>query len=118
MNKILKKFWNINLIDNDNADVLIYDEIAMKTSQDFWTGAEGTEVTPKAFRDDLEGIMANNICVRINSGGGDVFAAESIATAIKDERAKGKTANLWRYRALNGGFYIFKHEYIYVFQKV
>lgn len=35
-----------------------------------------------------------------------------------NERAKGKTANLWRYRALNGGFYIFKHEYIYVFQKV
>lgn len=44
------------------------------------------------------------------------------ATIIKNmegnERAKGKTANLWRYRALNGGFYIFKHEYIYVFQKV
>ncbi len=35
-----------------------------------------------------------------------------------NERAKGKTANLWRYRALNGGFYIFKHEYIYIFQKV
>ncbi len=35
-----------------------------------------------------------------------------------NERVKGKTANLWRYRALNGGFYIFKHEYIYVFQKV
>ncbi len=35
-----------------------------------------------------------------------------------NERAKGKTANLWRYRALNGGFFIFKHEYIYVFQKV
>ena len=35
-----------------------------------------------------------------------------------NERAKGKTANLWRYRALNGGFYIFKHEYIYVFQKI
>ena len=34
-----------------------------------------------------------------------------------NERAKGKTANLWRYRALNGGFYIFKHEYIYIFQK-
>ena len=24
-----------------------------------------------------------------------------------NERAKGKTANLWRYRALAGGFYIF-----------
>ncbi len=35
-----------------------------------------------------------------------------------NERAKGKTANLWRYRALNGGFYIFKHEYIYIFQKI
>ncbi len=35
-----------------------------------------------------------------------------------NERAKGKNANLWRYRALNGGFYIFKHEYIYVFQKL
>ncbi len=34
-----------------------------------------------------------------------------------NERAKGKNANLWRYRALNGGFYIFKHEYIYIFQK-
>ncbi len=35
-----------------------------------------------------------------------------------NEKAKGKTANLWRYRALNGGFYIFKHEYIYIFQKI
>ena len=35
-----------------------------------------------------------------------------------NERAKGRTANLWRYRALAGGFYIFKHEYIMIFQKV
>ena len=44
------------------------------------------------------------------------------ATIVKNmegnERAKGKKANLWRYRSLNGGFYVFKHEYIYVFQKV
>lgn len=43
------------------------------------------------------------------------------AIIIKDmqgnERAKGKTANLWRYRALAGGFYIFKHEYVMIFQK-
>ena len=43
------------------------------------------------------------------------------AIIVKDiqgnERAKGKTANLWRYRALAGGFYIFKHEYVMVFQK-
>ena len=34
-----------------------------------------------------------------------------------NERAKGKTANLWRYRALNGGFFIFRHEYIFIFEK-
>lgn len=34
-----------------------------------------------------------------------------------NERAKGKTANLWRYRALAGGFFIFKHEYVMIFQK-
>ena len=90
MAEILKKFWDISVIDSDNAEVLIYDNIATKKSVNFWTGKEGTEVTPTAFRDDLAGITANNICVRINSGGGDVFAAESIATVIKDERAKGK----------------------------
>ncbi len=44
------------------------------------------------------------------------------AAIVKDiqgnERAKGKTAHLWRYRALNGGFYIFQHEYIFIFQKI
>ncbi|HSA06510.1 MAG TPA: DNA methyltransferase [Candidatus Gastranaerophilales bacterium] len=34
-----------------------------------------------------------------------------------NEIGKGKTNNLWRYRALAGGFYIFKHEYIMIFQK-
>ncbi len=34
-----------------------------------------------------------------------------------NEIGKGKTGNLWRYRALAGGFYIFKHEYIIIFEK-
>jgi 16S rRNA G966 N2-methylase RsmD len=34
-----------------------------------------------------------------------------------NEIAKGKNNNLWRYRALAGGFYIFKHEYIIIFFK-
>lgn len=34
-----------------------------------------------------------------------------------NEVAKGKDNNLWRYRALAGGFYIFKHEYVMVFFK-
>ena len=34
-----------------------------------------------------------------------------------NEIGKGKSNNLWRYRALAGGFYIFKHEYVMVFRK-
>jgi predicted RNA methylase len=34
-----------------------------------------------------------------------------------NERGKGRAANLWRYRALAGGYYIFKHEYVMIFQK-
>ncbi|MCX8053180.1 MAG: site-specific DNA-methyltransferase [Armatimonadetes bacterium] len=34
-----------------------------------------------------------------------------------NEIAKGKSNNLWRYRALAGGFYVFKHEYVMVFVK-
>jgi hypothetical protein len=34
-----------------------------------------------------------------------------------NERGKGRTSNLWRYRALAGGYYIFKHEYVIIFHK-
>ena len=43
------------------------------------------------------------------------------AIVVKDiagnERGKGRDSNLWRYRALAGGYYVFKHEYVIVFQK-
>jgi len=43
------------------------------------------------------------------------------AIIVKDiqgnEKGKGRSANLWRYRALAGGYYIFKHEYIIVMFK-
>ncbi|QBN17621.1 DNA methyltransferase [Flavobacterium nackdongense] len=42
------------------------------------------------------------------------------ATIVKNfEDTKGKTnqKELWRYRALVGGLYIFKHEYIFLFKK-
>lgn len=47
------------------------------------------------------------------------FLLKSIV--VKDingnEKGKGKNGNLWRYRALAQGFYVFKHEYVFVFQK-
>lgn len=34
-----------------------------------------------------------------------------------NEIGKGRATNLWRYRALRGGFYIFKHEYVMIFDR-
>lgn len=47
------------------------------------------------------------------------FRTKSIVVKniVGNERGKGKASNLWRYRALAGGFYIFRHEYVIIFQK-
>lgn len=37
---------------------------------------------------------------------------------FEDTKAKRKQKELWRYRALAGGFYVFKHEYIFIFRKM
>ncbi|MCI0490682.1 MAG: site-specific DNA-methyltransferase [Blastocatellia bacterium] len=36
---------------------------------------------------------------------------------MQNNRAKRNLENIWRYRALVGGFYIFKHEYVMFFRK-
>lgn len=40
-----------------------------------------------------------------------------IVKNMAGNRAKRNREKLWRYRALRGGFYVFKHEYIMLFQK-
>lgn len=40
-----------------------------------------------------------------------------IVKNMMNNRAKLNQENLWRYRSLVGGFYIFKHEYIFIFKK-
>lgn len=39
-----------------------------------------------------------------------------IVKDIQNTRAKRTSESLWRYRALKSGFYVFKHEYIFVFR--
>lgn len=46
------------------------------------------------------------------------FALKSIIVKnFEDTTAKRNQKDLWRYRAIVGGFYIFKHEYIFLFRK-
>lgn len=40
-----------------------------------------------------------------------------IVKNFEETRAKRQQQELWRYRALVGGFYVFKHEYVFVFKK-
>ena len=42
----------------------------------------------------------------------------TIIKNITNNRGKFKQEHLWEYRALKNGFYLFEHEYIFVFQKV
>lgn len=41
-----------------------------------------------------------------------------IVKNFNQTKAKRNQQELWRYRALVGGFYVFKHEYIFLFQKI
>lgn len=41
----------------------------------------------------------------------------TIVKNFEETRGKMNQKELWRYRALVGGFYIFKHEYIFLFKK-
>jgi hypothetical protein len=46
------------------------------------------------------------------------FSLKSIVVKnFEETRAKRDQKQLWRYRALVGGFYVFKHEYVFIFKK-
>lgn len=81
--------WNVIEKNKDITEILIYDVIADKKSYNWWKDEEGTEVTPRSFKEELDGVTTSEVCIRINSGGGDVFAAEAIRTAIREKREEG-----------------------------
>lgn len=79
------KFWNIVIPEQPGQppEILLYGSIS--SQQSWWSD----RVTPAQFNADLAGIgEVPEIVVRINSGGGDVFAANAIFTRLKDHSAK------------------------------
>lgn len=76
------KFWKFcNLADSQKAELFLYGDIS-ETS--WW----GDEVTPKQFADDLAALGdVTEITVYINSGGGDVFAAQAIGNQLERNAA-------------------------------
>lgn len=83
--------YNFLPSEGDNTVIEIYDAIANKKSRDCWTGqVTGNEVTPSDFQEKLNAITTKNITIRMNSGGGEVTAANVIAVAIQEARKNGK----------------------------
>lgn len=79
-----RHFWSFRNAAADNAvpELILYGDIASET---WW----GDEVTPQQFTEELTALgNVPEIVVRINSGGGDVFAANAIYTRLKDNPAK------------------------------
>ncbi|MBS6063671.1 MAG: ATP-dependent Clp protease proteolytic subunit [Peptostreptococcaceae bacterium] len=81
-----KKAWNFEGIKNGVAEITIYGNISDTVD---W---ESGDINPEFFSSDLKWLQENNqineLVVRINSSGGDVFAATAIYSRLKEFPAK------------------------------
>jgi len=76
----MKKFWNFIKNESGTRELRMDGVISEET---WW----GDEVTPKAFRDELMEEQGD-VVLRINSPGGDVFAAAQIYNMLKEYAGK------------------------------
>ncbi len=78
-----KPFWQFKAAaDGNAAELLLYGPISEST---WW----GDEVTPKQFAEDLAALgNISDLTVRINSGGGDVFAGQAIYSLLRSHPAR------------------------------
>lgn len=76
-------FWKFRNLaeDDEKADLFLYGDIAQRS---WWDDT----ATPKKFADDLAALgSVKEITVYINSGGGDVFAAQAIGNMLERNSA-------------------------------
>lgn len=88
--KFAKIVYNFLPASEDETVIEIFDAIANKQSDDWWTGEKGSEVTPSDFQKQIDAVTTKNITIRMNSGGGEVTAANVISVAIQEARKAGK----------------------------
>lgn len=82
-------FWQVKNLAGNEAELILYGTIS---DNSWW----GDEITPNQFVDDIKGLGSiDTLTVRINSGGGDVFAAQAIGAQI-DSLNKAGTETICR----------------------
>lgn len=74
----MKKFWNVNEPTNE---IFIYGDITNAQLME-------SDYTAHLFAQDLKKFGGREFSIRINSNGGDVFAAIAISTLIKNYKAR------------------------------
>lgn len=80
------KFWNIASTGNNSGEILLYGDVCSATPTDWWTGEPlaGLYITPEGFLEDLEAVKGKeNITIKLNSCGGDLYTGIAIHNAIK-----------------------------------
>lgn len=82
----MKKFWNWIRDEGGSRTLRLEGPI---DEESFW----GDEVTPKAFREELES-DSGDITVWVNSPGGNVFAAAEIYTMRVITRARSPSRSM------------------------
>ena len=76
----MSKFWNIKAsLDNQSTELFVYGDISDSA---YWD-----EVGAKEFVADLSKVTSNDITVRVNSGGGSVFAGFAMYNSLKQHKA-------------------------------
>lgn len=79
-----RRFEVVSKAEDDSAEVFLYDAVVGSDLEaEYWGG-----VSAGAFVRALRDITAGTIHLRVNSPGGDVFAARAIETALREHQAR------------------------------
>lgn len=81
----MSNFWQVRNVTETEGELILYGNIASRKS---WWDESNDGIYPRQFADDLKSLgNIKNLTVRINSNGGDVFAATAIYTQLKSHAA-------------------------------
>jgi len=88
---IQRDFYTMASVNGNEAEIIMYGEIVEERPRDWWTDEplEGNYIVLDEFLDDLKEISeATSITIRLNSVGGDAYAAIPIHNRLRELKAK------------------------------
>ena len=84
---IKRDFYTMATLDGDEAEIVMYGEIVQERPRDWWTDEplEGNYIVLDEFLEDLKLISdSKSITIRMNSVGGDAYAAIPIHNRLRE----------------------------------